>query len=271
MGLWLPRRDAGSARVSPWLAAAVAGLVGCVADAGARTELVVFAASSLTEAFQDLEPAFEAEHPEVDVALTFAGSQVLRLQIEQGAHADVFASANRSHIAALAAMGLAREGGVFARSPLAVIVPLDNPAGIETFADLPKAERIVIGTERVPVGAYAREALERAAQHLAGDFDRTVMARVVSQESNTRLVRAKVELGEADAAIVYRTDAEASSRVRSVPVPSGIHPGGAYHIAAVVRHGEPSPPALAWIAFVRSDAGRRILAARGFTVEQTRQ
>jgi molybdate transport system substrate-binding protein len=248
---------------------AVIGLVGCAASGDARTELVVFASSSLTEAFRDLESAFEAEHPEVDVALTFAGSQVLRLQIEQGARADVFASANRSHIDALAEVGLARDGGVIARSPLVVIVPPDNPAGIETLADLVNAERIVIGTEHVPVGAYAREALERAGQRFAGDFERTVLARVVSQESNTRLVRAKVELGEADAAIVYRSDAEASSRVRSVPVPREIHPGGIYHIAVLAPGAEPSPPALAWIAFARSDTGRRILAARGFSVEQT--
>ena len=117
-----------------------------------RLRLNVYAASSLTDAFTEIERAFEAAHADVDAALSFAGSQVLRLQIEQGASADLYASANPDHARALRDAGLLRGVRSFAVNELAVIVPPDNPAGIESFGDLAAAERLVIGTASVPVG-----------------------------------------------------------------------------------------------------------------------
>lgn len=237
----------------------------------ARTGLQIYAASSLTEAFTEIESAFELVHPDTDVRLTFAGSQTLRIQIQEGAPADVFASADPGHVQALEAAGLVNGGQVFARNELVVIVPPDNPAGIESFADLPRAQRIVLGTENVPIGRYARLALARAGAEGGGpggyppSFADDVLARVVSEEANVRLVRAKVELGEADAAIVYRTDALASAGVRMVEIPATANVGANYLIALVTDAGN-RDAGTDWIAFVLSDEGRGILARHGFGV-----
>jgi len=239
---------------------------GCQGDTDERATLSVYAASSLTEAFGELEASFERARPEVDVTVTFAGSQVLRIQIEEGAPADVFASANPEHLEALVDAGRVREGHVFASNELVVIVPLDNPAGIESFADLVGARRLVLGTPDVPVGRYAREALARADSAVRAGFQAAVLANLVSEEPNVRLARAKVELGEADAAIVYLTDAAGSDRIRSIPIPDEVNVQAAYLIGAVERPGR-SEHADAWIELVLSAEGRAALERHGFVTE----
>lgn len=241
---------------------AAAATVGCAEDGPERRPLRVFAASSLTDAFRDMETAFEAAHPDTDVGLVFAGSQVLSLQIERGARADVFASADRRHLASLERAGLLSGYRRFAGNELALIVPPGNPAAIGSFADLPRAERLVIGTEHVPLGAYAREALRRAGGRLGAEFESEVLGRVVSWESSARLVRAKVELGVADAAIVYRTDV-APGRVRALPVPPEANVRANYLMGAVAGSANPEG-ATHWLGFVESPAGREILVRRGF-------
>ena len=255
-----------------WLASSLAAWScgdGAPGSVGERRALTVFAASSLTEAFREIAPRFEARRSDVDVVLVFAGSQVLRLQIEQGAEFQVFASADLAHVRALADAGLATTPRVFAANDLAVIVPPDNPARIESFGDLPRAERLVLGTAAVPVGAYARVALTRATAHYGAAFEAKVLERVVSHESNTRLVRTKVELGEADAAIVYRTDAvaagasDAGTRVRAVPVPPSLGVRVEYAIAVAAGTADRSD-AEAWVEFVLSPEGQGVLSRRGF-------
>ena len=244
------------------LALTLAGSPGCRSDTAAEREpapVVVFAASSLREAMTELEHAFEREHPEIDLRPSFAGSQVLRLQLEHGARAQVFASANADHLRALADAELVAPGEPFARNTLALITPLDNPAQIESFADLPRAERLVIGAAEVPIGAYTDALFDRLEPGLA----KQLRARVVSRESNVRLVRAKVELGEADAAIVYQTDAAASTRVRTIPLPSALSPEALYLIAPV-RGASHSHEAATFVAFVRGPQGQAILASHGF-------
>jgi molybdate transport system substrate-binding protein len=243
---------------------ALTALAGCQRGAPEPSKtLHIYAASSLTEAFEAMAESFEATHPEVNVSLNFAGSQVLRLQLEHGARADIFASANPDHVQTLVHKGLIHESRLFARNALVVIVPPHNPAAITAFADLPRATRVIIGTEHVPVGRYTRTMLRRAAGQLGTVFETTVLGHVVSHESNVRLIRAKVELGEADAAIVYRTDAMASTRVRQVPIPSEINVRAAYLIG--VTRDAPNPAAAArWLAFVTSSRGRAILTERGF-------
>jgi molybdate transport system substrate-binding protein len=241
-------------------------LAGCRCESNRSSRLHVFAASSLTEAFQELEGAFESADDDTDVRLAFGGSQALRLQIEQGAPADVFASADATHMDALVRAGRIVQSDPFAHSELAVVVPLDNPAQIESFADLPRAHRLVLGVPTVPVGRYSRELLQRAAESFGPEFRAQVLAHVVSEESNVRLVRAKVELGEADAAIVYRTDVTASSGVKLIPIPAVLNVRADYYMGIV----EGSPHAqLAhrWIAYVRSEEGRHILTKHGFVAE----
>lgn len=228
--------------------------------------LSVYAASSLTDAFSELETAFEAAHPDIDVAVTYAGSQILRLQIEQGAPADVFASANLEYMEALVDSGLVAESRVFVQNELVVIVPLDNPAGIESLEDLPEASRIVLGTRNVPVGQYARDVFRLAAPTLGEGFEAMVLSRVVSEETNVRLARAKVELGEADAAIVYRSDAGSSDRVRIVNIPSEFNVIADYPIGVLRRTTVPAT-AEAWVGLLMSPEGRAVLARHGFIVE----
>lgn len=242
---------------------ALAGCRGAASEDAARVELHVFAASSLTEAFGDLERSFEAAHPNVDVRLTFAGSQVLRLQIEQGAAADVFASANAEHLQALRAEGLVEAPADFATNDLVLIVPPDNPADIDDFGDLPRARRLVVGAEAVPVGHYTERLFDRAASTQGADFAATVRGRVVSAENNVRLVRAKVELGEADAAIVYRTDAVATDRVRVIEIPASLNVWARYPIAVTTRSEAPEVAAQ-FVAHLRTPEGRAHLERHGF-------
>lgn len=256
-------------RIGGLLVLLVAMVVGCSEPSGVDSpgvELSVFAASSLTEVFRDLESHFEHTHPGVDVKLTFAGSQVLRLQIEQGATADVFASANQSHLQALVDSGYVTDSKVFAHNELVVVVPRSNPAGIESFDELDNASRIVVGTSNVPVGTYTRRMLDRARPALGDAFVAGVQQRIVSEETNVRLVRAKVEMGEADAAVVYRTDAASSDRLRVVPIPEALNAPVSYPIGATVR-GEHSLEAEQFVTFVLSAKGREILRRRGFLVE----
>lgn len=236
--------------------------VACTAPVGEdRVEIEVFAASSLTEAFRSLEAAFERRHPEADVRLTLAGSQVLRLQIEQGAPADVFASADQRHVQSLVDQGRLGEVMAFAGNRLALVVPAHNPAGLRKLADLPRARRIVVGHGQVPIGAYTRTLLDRADAELGGGFGAAVRRRIVSEEPNVRLVRAKVELGEADAAIVYETDVRPP--LRTIPLPETWNVPVRYPIG-VVADAPNLALARAFVALVRSTEGRTHLANHGF-------
>lgn len=253
-----------------WLACL--GTVGCDAESDA-TRLAVFAASSLTDVFRALEADFEAAHSDIDLTLTFSGSQVLRLQVEQGASADVFASANEDHMRALVEAGEAAEPLVFATTDLVVIVPHDNPAGVERFEDVSSASRIVIGTDRVPIGVYTRSVLANASGAIdpdgsgpaAGDSDfaTAVFDRVVSMEHNVRLVRAKVELGEADAGIVYRSDAVASDRVLLVSIPDSLNVRARFPIAITTRTKHPIA-ARRFLDYLSSPEAARVLMRHGF-------
>lgn len=235
------------------------------APAGARARVLrIHAASSLTEAFGALARDFEAAHPGVEVRATFAGSQALRVQLMQGAPADLFASANQAHMRALQRAGVVDASQPFARSQLALIVPTDNPAGITAFAQLPRARRLVVGADNVPVGAYTDALLERAERVLGQAFTRAVRARIVSREANVRLVRAKVALGEADAAIVYRSDALSEPAVRVVEIPPAFNVSADYPVG-VLRGAEEPELAAAFVLSLRSAAGHRILAEHGFS------
>ncbi len=249
-----------------FLVALLSGLSdGCIGsnEAERPVALSVFAASSLTEAFETLAAGFEAAHPDIDVVLTFAGSQVLRLQIEQGAAADVFASANEAHMRALQARGDIVDSRTFAENELVVIVPPDASARIERFEQLARAHRIVLGATNVPVGVYAQHVLRQAETHFGPVFSEAVRNRVVSEESNVRLVRAKVELGEADAAIVYRTDAHASGRVEVIDIPAPLNVRARYPMGVAARS-ERRKEAIAFIDYILSSEGADALRRHGF-------
>ena len=250
-----------------WILAIVLGAGGCAGSAEhlASDVIRVFAASSLTEAMTDLGAAFEASHPDRRVILTFGGSQILRLQISQGARVDVFASANQAHLSSLTSEGLIERQQVLAESALALIVPAGESSPVTTFRDLPLAERIVVGSGAVPIGAYTHQLLERAEGHYGTGFRQQVLDHVVSEEGNVRLVRAKVELGEADAAIVYSTDARSSTRTSSIPIPSEVNVHVTYVVGGLADPANPTgrEELLRWL---ETDRARRILLSHGFSL-----
>lgn len=233
---------------------------------GNESRLVVFAASSLSEVFTALVTEFEHLHPGLQVELNFAGSQVLRFQIEQGAHAQIVASANQTHMQGLESKGLISRSEVFASSQLSVIVPEQNPAKIHRFQELKRASSIVVGSEEVPVGSYTEQVFRRAETHLGKAFVDHIRARIVSRENNVRLVRSKVELGEADAAIVYRTDGLASKRVLEVPIPRSLNVKVSYFIGLISKSKQTELPS-EFVQFVLSKPGREVLTRYGFMTE----
>ncbi len=232
-----------------------------------RTEVVVLAASSLTDAFQALAKDFEKQHPEAKISLQFAGSQALRAQIERGNEADVFASANEAHMKALVDAKLAAQPQIFAHNELVIAVPKANPAKLHSVGDLPQAKRLVVGAKQVPVGHYTRTFLDRAAGHFGMPFAQVVIHNIASKETNARQVLAKVAAGEADAGIVYRSDARAAKdRVDTVEIPDDLNVRAAYSIAALDHAAHPKL-ARQWVDLVTSASGQAVLAKQGFVTE----
>lgn len=240
---------------------ALCSSVPALADEPQARELTVFAATSLREPFEALAKDLQAETPGLTVRLNFAGSQELRAQIEQGARADVFASADQKHMAALEKTGAALAPRVFARNQPVVVVPRANPAKLARFADLPSAQRIVIGAPEVPIGNYTLQILDKA----GADFKTKVLARVASKELNVRQVLAKIALGEGDAGVVYRSDAlAAKDKVLTLEIPGEVNVVAAYPIA-VLRDAPQAAAARAFVELVLSAGGQKRLAAAGFS------
>jgi molybdate transport system substrate-binding protein len=230
-------------------------------------ELLVFAASSLTEAFRAIEKDFEEEHPTIQVTLNLAGTQTLRAQIENGARAQVLAAANPNHMRILREKKLVDAPALFAHNTLIIVTPKDNPAGLESVADLPKAKRLVLAGEVVPIGIYTKQMLKRASRPsaLGSEFFQRVLKSVVSRETNVRQTLQKVLLGEADAAIVYATDAAAAgNKVKAIRIPREYNVTATYPIATVT--GAPRPHlGQRFVAFVRSRRGKARLKEFGFS------
>jgi molybdate transport system substrate-binding protein len=233
--------------------------------ASAAQELVVFEAASLKDVFANLARRFEVDNPGVKVVANAAGSHELRTQIEHGAAADVMASADRKHMDALLSQGLVVAPTVFACNELVIVVRTALAASIRTLADLPRAERIVIGVPDVPIGGYTLQVLQKAAAKYGATFPRRVEAKVVSRELNVRQVLAKVVLGEADAGVVYRSDAiTARGKVEIVAIPADLNVVAAYPIAALKTARQPDF-ARRWIDLVKSPEGAGALRAAGFS------
>jgi molybdate transport system substrate-binding protein len=234
----------------------------------AKKELVVFAAASLREVFEGLVSGFEQSRPGTKVRLNLAGSQELRTQIEQGARADVFASADLKHMATLEKQGVVGKSAVFARNEPVIVVPRGNPAGIHALTDLPKTKRLVVGAPEVPIGGYTVKIFDAAAKKYGGDLRAKLDASIVSRELNVRQVLAKVTLGEADAGIVYRTDAQtAKDKVEVIAIPAELNVIAEYPIA-VVKASPEANLARAWVDLVLSREGQRRLTGAGFVAAQ---
>ncbi len=231
--------------------------------------LTVFAAASLTDAFEEIGAAFEESHPGVEVIFNFGSSSTLAAQLSEGAPADVFASANARQMQAAQDAGrISGQPRTFARNRLVVIVPVDNPAQVQSLADLaqPGLKLVVAGPD-VPVREYTNAMLERLALEpgYGEAYRAAVLANIVSEEENVRQVAAKVALGEADAGVVYISDVtpDLQAEVLTIPVPDAYNTIAAYPIA-VTDNPADAALAQAFVDYVLSAAGQDILVKWNF-------
>lgn len=231
--------------------------------------ITVFAAASLTDAFTALGQVFEEQHPGATVLFNFGASSDLATQLAEGAPGDVFASANTRQMENAATVGrIAGEPANFLTNSLVLIVPADNPAGIETLADLAnEGVKFVSAAPDVPIRGFTDQMLDKAAADLAyvADFKTAVLSNLVSEEANVRQLAAKVALGEADAGVVYKSDVtpEIANQVQVIEIPDALNVVAVYPLAAISDSAN-LEMAQTFIDLVLSDEGQAILAKWGF-------
>ena len=232
-------------------------------------KLNIFAAASLQGAFTDIGKAFSQAHSNVTVTFNFAGSDTLATQINQGAPADVFASANATQMNNVVTPGNIAGSAVktFAHNRLVVIYPAANPANIQSLQDLGKSGvKVVLAAKTVPVGQYALQFLDLAAADpsYGASYKTNVLKNVVSYETDVKSVLSKVALGEADAGIVYTTDAATETgKVGTITIPDALNVIAVYPIGAV-KASKQAITAQMFIDYVLSSAGQATLAKYGF-------
>ena len=238
-------------------------LGGCGSDStpAARTsedvELTVFAAASLKESFTTLGEAFEEQHPGTTVTFVFGPSSGLARQINEGAPADVFASASTRNMDEVTTSGkIVGEPRTFARNSMQIAVPAGNPGGIDDLSDLARPQaKVALCQEQVPCGVAAAAVLDKAG----------VTVNPATREADVKAVTTKVELGEVDAGIVYVTDVRAAGdEVRGVPIPDDLNATTDYPIGVTAGSAHPEQ-AEAFLALVTGEEGKQVLTGQGFT------
>lgn len=247
-------------RAARWILACAVGclvVTACSASGGdeaTRRPLAVFAAASFSTAFAEVEDAYETATPDVDVRLNLAGSSALRVQILEGAPADVYASADESNMNEILAADAATTSMVFARNTMQLAVPAGNPAQVSGLSDLADDDLLIgLCAEGVPCGEFARQVLANAGITPAPD----------TNEADVRSLLTKIGTGELDAGIVYASD------IVDVPNLEGVEIDAAVNVVTVAPGAvlaESSMPveAAAFLEFMLSSAGRAILAQNGF-------
>ena len=237
------------------------------ASAGPTAHLTILAAASLVDALAAADSAYQAGHPGASFTVSTGSSAALRVQIEQGAPADLFLSADTANAQALVREGMADGTAVpFAGNRLTVVVPSSNPAHVRTPADLARpGVRIVAAGSQVPITRYADQVVANLARQpgYPADFAARYAANVISHEDDVRAVLAKIELDEADAAIVYVTDAASSTHVRTIPIPDAANVPATYE-GVVVSGSAHARAAAAFLAWLAGPGGQAILARFGF-------
>jgi molybdate transport system substrate-binding protein len=225
------------------------------AESALEGTITVFAAASLTDAFEEVGTAFETANPEVTVELNFGASSALREQILAGAPADVFASANTSNMDQVVDVGAATDPETFVENRLQIAVPAGNPGDVTGLADFANGDLLIgLCAEEVPCGEFGREALANAG----------VTPAIDTNEPDVRSLLTKVEAGDLDAGIVYVTDVlAAGDAVEGIEVPDDENVVATYPIASLTESGNPDA-AEAFVEFVLSDDGQEILTSYGF-------
>lgn len=243
------------------------------APAAKKKTLDVFAAASLTDAFKTLGKQFEAQEAGVAVVFNFGASNQLRTQLEQGAKADIFVSANKKEMDAAIASKAVADGAAkpFVWNRLVVLVPKDNPGQVATLKDLAKPKlKLVLADKAVPVGKYALDMFDKLAAdaEYGPAYKEQALANVVSREENVKAVVTKVRMGEADAGVAYVSDltGKDSDKLAMIPVPDKFNQIASYPIAPVAKS-EQQELAAKFIEYLLSPAGKEVLKANGFIVD----
>jgi len=238
-------------------------------------EITAFTAASLTGAFGEIGQIYKNE-TNIRVVFNFDGSQALRTQIENGAYADIFVSANKKQMNAVKADGLMNNSSViiFTKNKLSLIVPKDNPGKVGNLSDLAKPGlKIVIGTKDVPVGDYAMQIINKLGNdsQFGAEYKQKVLANIISQETNVNYVVTKVALGEADVGFAYVSDVteDLAAKVDKVDIPDEYNILAEYPIG-VLKNSKYPAQSEKFIELVTSSEGKAILKKYGFTpVEST--
>lgn len=236
-----------------------------------KTDLTVFTAASLADgAFNDTKAKFEAQHPEANIIYDFDGSQQLRTQLEQGAYADVFASASTSHMNALKNESLMNNSTIvnFAKNKLAIAIPKSNPANVSSLSNLARPGiKLVVCDKSVPCGSYTIQMVDALANNstYGPDYRTKFNANVVSKETNVNFAISKVALGEADAAIVYVSDvpSDMKDKVTIISIPDNLNVVATYPLG-VTAQSKHQDLAKAFEDYVKSPDGQAILKQYGF-------
>ena len=237
------------------------------ASAGAGGELTIFGAASLKGALDKAKVAYETANPGTKLTISTDSSAALETQIEQGATADVFLSADATNPRKLADKGLAEGSPItFATNKLTIIVPTANQAGVTSPQDLAKSGiKVIAAGDEVPITKYATQLIDNLAREAGypADFAAAYAGNVVSREDNVKAVVAKIELGEGDAGIVYVTDAKASDKVTTIDVPDAANVPATYDGVVIKASGniEAAKGFLTWFA---GPDGQAILSDLGF-------
>ena len=242
---------------------ATAGLSACSSSHAVNTvprgtvtgTITVFAASSLQEAFTTLGKSFEQAHPGVHITFNFGASSALAQQIDQGAPADVFASASPKNMTQVVQAGHATGPVNFVKNVMEIAVPPSNPGKVHGVADLARAGvTVALCQAQVPCGSTANTVLANA----------KVTVHPVTLEPDVKSTLSKVTLGVVDAGVVYVTDVRAAgSKVVGIEIPPSVNASTEYPIAALSSAANRTG-AQAFVAYVLSDAGRAVLSADGF-------
>ena len=256
----------------------LAGLFGCGSSAsegggggggaeGVGGKLTVLAGSSLTDAFGELAKTFEEQNPDVEVRQSFESSTTLLAQIQQGAPADVFASASEEEMDTAVKENLTEgEPEVFVKNREVIMVPKDNPANIQEFRDVGKpGVKLVLAEEGVPAADYAMEILGKANDEYGSGFQKDVLSNVVSREADVRASVNRVVVGDADATFGYASDytPDVRDRVEVVPIPPDLNIIATYPVAALEDARDPEL-ARKWVDLVTGEEGQRVLEKWGF-------
>lgn len=209
-------------------------VTGC-AKTAPKEEITVFAASSLTDAVSDIEKAFEQIYENTEIKVNFSGSKTLRTQLENGAQADIFLSANEAHYNALLEQGILLEGTQLLSNEMVVVVSEEASTRINSLEDLQKNHRLILGEVGVPVGDYSREIICSLGTLYGDAYESAVLSNLVSSESNVRQVLMKIVLGEGDAAIVYKTDIseDLKEKVKILEIPKEYNVSANYWMGVV--------------------------------------